>query len=80
MPDITELPMGDTEGTILLTRDESTGHVHKRVVLGDGLASLEVDNLDQAGTFVVIGRMDEITLADLDPKVLCRHCFVRAAG
>jgi hypothetical protein len=58
------------EGEIVLTRDRSSGHVHKRVCLGDHLATLEGDNLDDAGQYDVLD-----TLADVDPPDLCLNCF-----
>ena len=58
------------EGEIVLTRDRSSGHVHKRVRLGSGLATLEGDNLDEAGACEVLD-----TLADVDPADLCQRCF-----
>jgi hypothetical protein len=58
------------DGEIVLTRDRSSGHVHKRVRLGDGLATLEGDNLDESGLYDVLA-----TLADVDPADLCQHCF-----
>lgn len=58
------------EGTVVLTRDKSTGRVHKRVQIGDGLATLEGDNLDEAGAYEIL-----TTLADMDPDDLCRNCF-----
>ncbi|MBU2166669.1 MAG: hypothetical protein KKF88_02415 [Alphaproteobacteria bacterium] len=58
------------DGEIVLTRDKSSGHVHKRIRLGDGLATLEGDNLDDAGQYEVL-----ITLADVDPADLCKRCF-----
>lgn len=59
-----------SEGEVIFTRDKSSGHVHKRIRLGDGLATLEGDNLDEAGLYVVLD-----TLADVDPADLCRNCF-----
>jgi len=58
------------EGEIVYTRDRSSGHVHKRVRLGDHLATIEGDNLDDAGQYDVLE-----TLADVDPSDLCRNCF-----
>jgi hypothetical protein len=58
------------EGEIVYTRDRSSGHVHKRVRLGDGLATLEGDNLDEAGLYDVLD-----TLAEVDPSDLCQRCF-----
>jgi hypothetical protein len=58
------------EGAVILTRDKSSGHVHKRVQVGNGLATLEGDNLDEAGAYEVLA-----SLADVDPADLCRNCF-----
>jgi len=58
------------EGEVVFTRDRSSGRVHRRIRLGDGLATLEGDNLDEAGLYDVLE-----TLADSDPDDLCRNCF-----
>ena len=62
--------MNTVEGEVVFTRDKSTGRVHKRVKIGDGLATLEGDNLDEAGAYEIL-----YTLADTDPADLCRNCF-----
>ena len=62
--------MNSVEGEVVFTRDKSSGRVHKRIRLGDHLATLEGDNLDEAGLYVVLD-----TLADVDPDDLCRNCF-----
>ncbi len=64
--------MDTVEGEIVLTRDRSSGHVHKRVRVGDGLASLEADNLelDEAGLYEVLPSLDGVDADDL-----CRRCF-----
>jgi len=67
--------MTTVEPTVILTRDKSSGRVHKRVKVGDGLATLEGDNLDEAGAYDVLD-----SLADIDPGDLCRNCFPRYAG
>lgn len=59
-----------SEGTIVYTRDKSSGRIHKRIQLGDGLATLEGDNLDEAGACEILA-----TLADSDPDDLCANCF-----
>jgi hypothetical protein len=59
-----------SEGTIVYTRDKSSGRIHKRIQLGDGLATLEGDNLDEAGAYEILG-----TLANSDPDDLCSNCF-----
>ena len=58
------------DGEVILTRDTSSGTVHKRVTLGDGLATLEGDNLDDAGEYEVIPELEEE-----DYQHLCRNCF-----
>lgn len=58
------------DGEVILTRDVSSGTVHKRVTLGDGLATLEGDNLDDAGEYEVIEALEESDYAHL-----CRNCF-----
>jgi len=62
-----------SEGAIVYTRDKSSGRIHKRVQLGDGLATLEGDNLDEAGAYEILD-----TLADSDPDDLCVNCFPKA--
>jgi hypothetical protein len=59
--------------SIVFTRDKSSGRVHKRAQIGDGLATLEGDNLDEAGAYEILD-----TLADTDPDDLCRNCFPQA--
>lgn len=54
----------------VFTRDLSSGKVHRRVQLDGGYASLEADNLDDAGEFEVIDSLDNIEAADL-----CERCF-----
>jgi hypothetical protein len=56
--------------SIVFTRDKSSGRVHKRAQVGDGLATLEGDNLDEAGAYEILD-----TLADTDPDDLCSNCF-----
>ena len=63
------------DGDVILTRDKSSGRIHKRVVLGTELATLEADNLDQSGAFQVLGPEGEIDLAEFLPEVLCKRCF-----
>lgn len=66
--------MTTVEGKIVFTRDKSSGRVHKRVQIGNGLATLEGDNLDEAGLYEILD-----TLANTDPGDLCRNCFPRYA-
>jgi hypothetical protein len=61
-----------TDGDVILTRDKSSGRVHKRLHLGNGLATLEGDNLEEAeaGAYEVIA-----TIEGIEPDDLCRRCF-----
>ena len=68
------------DGDVILTRDKSSGRIHKRVVLGTELATLEADNLDQSGAFQVLGPEGEIDLAEFLPEELCKRCFDRVAA
>lgn len=52
------------------TRDLSSGKVHRRVVVEGGYASLEADNLDEAGEFEVIETLDNV-----ESESLCERCF-----
>lgn len=61
-----------TDGDVILTRDEHSGRIHKRVRNGRRLMVDERCNLDQAGTYLVIG---EGQVADADEGSLCRFCF-----
>ncbi len=56
----------------VLTRDYSSGKIHRRVVIGTGLASLEADNLDDAGEYEII-TPDALDTAE--PGDLCARCF-----
>lgn len=56
----------------VLTRDSSSGRIHRRTVVEGGLATLEGDNLDDAGAYEVI-TLDQ--LADAEPDQLCERCF-----
>ncbi len=62
---------GETE--VVYTRDTSSGRIHRRFTTPDGeLASLEADNLDQAGSFEVV---DAAALSEAEPADLCERCF-----
>jgi hypothetical protein len=67
-PDTSSIGPGDD----VLTRDISSGRIHRRIRIGDNLASIEADNLDQAGEYEVITAEQ---LADVEPGELCERCF-----
>ncbi len=57
----------------VLTRDYSSGKVHRRVLMASGgLASLEADNLDDAGEYEVI---TPDVLEGAEAGDLCQRCF-----
>ncbi len=59
----------------VLTRDLSSGRIHRRYLTESGaLASIEADNLDDAGAYEVI---DPKAVEDADPADLCRNCFAQ---
>ena len=58
--------------TDVLTRDLSSGRIHRRVRIGDALASIEADNLDDAGEYEVITAEQ---LAEVEAGELCERCF-----
>lgn len=58
-------------GTVL-TRDLSSGKIHRRTLVGDELQSFEDDNLDVAGKYEVITADD---LEKAEPGELCSRCF-----
>ena len=59
-------------GDDVLTRDLSSGRIHRRIRIGDNLATIEADNLDDAGEYEVI-TADQ--LSDAEPGELCERCF-----
>ena len=59
-------------GDDVLTRDLSSGRIHRRIRIGDNLASIEADNLDDAGEYEVI---TADTLEHAEPGELCERCF-----
>lgn len=61
---------------VVYTRDLSSGRVHQRYrTPGGNLASLEADNLDDAGDYVVI-TADEAAAAPAEMR--CERCFPAA--
>lgn len=60
-----------TAGDIILTRDRSSGRIHKRVRIGKGLATLEQCQADQSGAYEILFELPE----NVSPKALCRRCF-----
>lgn len=59
-------------GDDVLTRDVSSGRIHRRIRIGDNLATMEGCNLDQAGAYTVVGAD---ALANAEPGELCERCF-----
>ncbi len=65
-----------TEGEVVLTRDLSSGVVHKRVLMPDGgLMALEACNTDDAGEYAIVVEAD---LGEAD--VRCRRCLPHVVG
>lgn len=64
-------------GDDVLTRDLSSGRIHRRIRVGDNLYTAEADNLDQAGEYEVITAEQ---LADAEPGELCERCFPPVGG
>ena len=56
----------------ILTRDLSSGKIHRRIVVEGGYMSLEADNLDDAGEFEIATAGD---LERAEPGELCERCF-----
>jgi methylmalonyl-CoA mutase cobalamin-binding subunit len=57
----------------VLTRDYRSGKVHRRYVTeGGALASLEADNLDDAGPYEIIDPDAQHNAAAAD---MCQRCF-----
>jgi hypothetical protein len=61
-----------TDGDTILTRDEHSGRIHKRIRNGRRLMVDERCNTDDAGAYLVI---PESALAEVDADSLCRFCF-----
>lgn len=59
-------------GDDVLTRDLSSGKLHRRIRIGDNLASIEADNLDQAGPYEIV---TADALEHAEPGELCERCF-----
>lgn len=59
-------------GDDVITRDISTGRIHRRIRVGDNLASIEADNLDDAGEYEII---TADTFETAEPEQLCLRCF-----
>ncbi len=62
-------------GEIILTRDRSSGRVHKRMHDGDRMLADERCQTDQSGAFEII---EADALAECEPGALCLFCFSRA--
>ena len=55
-----------------LTRDLSSGRIHRRTLVDGKPMSFEADNLDQAGDFEEV---DATALQNAEPGELCERCF-----
>lgn len=64
---MTDLP------AVVVTRDMTSGRLHRRYLTPGGYASLEADNLDQAGEYEIIALPDALEMAE--PGALCERCF-----
>ena len=66
--------MTGTEGERVLTRDVSSGRIHKRIRTAAGLVPYggEADNSDDAGRYEIV---DETALEGAEPGDLCQRCF-----
>jgi hypothetical protein len=65
--------MGTIEGEIVLTRDLSSGRIHRRVLMPSGeLLVNEGCNLDDAGAYEVVGAE---ALENAEPGQLCENDF-----
>lgn len=64
--------MATIEGDEVLTKDRSTGRIHKRIQLTGTkeLLTFEGDNLDVSGEFDIIE-----SASDADESALCHRCF-----
>lgn len=52
-------------------RDLSSGRIHRATRIGDNVATLEADNLDDAGAHEVLDELPE----SVDVDQLCSRCF-----
>ena len=59
-------------GDDVLTRDLSSGRIHRRIRVGDNLYTAEADYLDAAGEYEIVGA-DALDTAN--PDDLCERCF-----
>lgn len=64
--------MGTIEADEVLTRDKSSGRVHRRFQIpgSSALITFEGDNLDAAGDYEIIDNLDGVELEDK-----CKRCF-----
>ena len=61
-----------SDGDLVITQDRSQGTVHKRVRVGEHLATLEGCNLDAAGEYLILPR----GIPDAMPGYrLCARCY-----
>ena len=56
----------------VLTRDVTSGRIHRRTMVDGQVMTFEQDNLDSAGAYEVI-TADQ--LANAEPGELCERCF-----
>ena len=57
-------------------RDLSSGRYHRAHRIGDNVATLEADNLDQAGEHEIF----EVLPESVEPESLCERCFPDRPG
>jgi hypothetical protein len=65
--------------TTVYVQDVSNRRVHKRIREDGvrGLYSLEADNLDTSGAYIVLTSAE---MERVEPDQLCRRCFARDEG
>lgn len=63
-------------GSEVLTRDLSSGKIHRRTLVNGEYQSFEHDNLDEAGEYEIITAEQ---MSDAEPGELCDRCFAEPA-
>ena len=64
-----------SDGEAILTRDSSSGRIHRRILVEDGRLipyGGEQDNLDDAGSYEIVTAE---ALEKAEPGELCERCF-----